>query len=509
MNDLLAGFAVALGANNLFYCFVGVLLGTIAGILPGLGPLTTIAILLPVTYKMDVTSSIIMLSGIYYGVAYGGTVTSVLMRVPGETSSTVTCLDGYEMARNGRAGAALGIAAFSSFIAGTLSIFAMSIISQPVAKLVFAFGPAEYAMLMLSALIVVTYFSGGSLARSLLMVAFGLLLGTVGSDPLVMTPRLTFGLLSLAGGIDLVALAIGLFAFPEILALALRKPETLRVIPPPSGLLGFLPSRDEARRSVAPTIRGTVLGFFVGLLPGGGAAMASFLSYALERWFHKRPADFGRGAVEGVAGPEAANNAGVQGALVPLLLMGLPANPTTAMLLGGFLIHGVTPGPMIIQKQPEIFWGIVTSMYVGNVLLLILNLPLIGFFVRILLVPRAYLATGILILCFIGLYSTSGNPVDVLVASVLGFVGYVLRRHGFDLSIVVLAFVLGPLLERSARQALSISDGSLAIFVQSPISIGLALVSVTALLAALWPGRKPVSTGIDGVSDRQGSGEGA
>jgi putative tricarboxylic transport membrane protein len=508
MDHLLAGFAVALGPNNLFYCFVGVLLGTVAGILPGLGPLTTIAILLPMTYKMDVTSSIIMLSGIYYGVAYGGTVTSVLMRVPGETSSTVTCLDGYEMARKGRAGAALGIAACSSFIAGTVGVVAMSIISQPVTNLIFAFGPAEYAMLMLSALIVVTYFSGGALARSLLMAAFGLLLGTVGSDPLVMTPRLTFGSLTLAGGIDLVALAIGLFALPEILALALRKPETLRVIPPPSGLLGFVPSRDEAGRSIAPTARGTVLGFCVGLLPGGGAAMASFLAYALERWLSRRPAEFGRGAVEAVAGPEAANNAGVQGALVPLLLMGLPANPTTAMLLGGFLIHDVTPGPMIIQKQPEMFWGIVASMYIGNVLLLILNLPLIGFFVRILLVPRAYLATAILVLCLVGLYSANGNPVDVLVACVLGFVGYVLRRHGFDLSIVVLAFVLGPLLERSARQALSISDGSLAIFVQSPISITLALVSASALVAGIWPRRKVAAIESPGMPAGHGSREG-
>jgi len=489
MDQLLMGFSVALSPMNLVYCFVGVLLGTVAGILPGLGPLTTIAILLPVTYKMDVTSSIIMLSGIYYGVAYGGTVTSVLMRVPGETSSTVTCLDGYEMARKGRAGAALGIAAIGSFVAGTIGILATSAIAQPVTKLVFAFGPAEYALLMIAALIIVTQFSGGTLLRALLMASLGLLLGTVGADPLAMVPRLTFGLLPLAGGLDLVSLAIGLFAIPEVLALALARPEKLNVLAPPSRLLGFMPSREETRRSLAPIARGTGLGFFLGLIPGGGAALASFLSYAVERSLCKRRDEFGRGAVEGVAGPESANNAGVQGALVPLLLMGLPANPTTAMLLGGFLIHNVTPGPMIIERQPEIFWGIVASMYIGNVLLLVLNLPLVGYFVRILSVPRAYLCSAILILCFVGVYSTSGSPFDVLSTAVLGFVGYILRQRGYDLSIVVLAFVLGPMLERSVRQALSISDGSLDIFVSSPLAIGLVVVSASVLLIGLVPRR--------------------
>jgi putative tricarboxylic transport membrane protein len=301
---LLGGFAVVLTPGNLLYCFIGVLLGTVVGILPGLGPLTTIAILLPITFKMDVTPAIIMLSGIYYGVAYGGTVTSVLMRIPGEASSVVTCLDGYEMARKGRAGAALGIAAIGSFIAGTAGVVALSFLSPPLAKLVFAFGPAEYAMLMLAGLAMVTYMSGGSLWRALLMAAFGLLLGSVGSDPMNMTQRMTFGLLTLGDGFNLVPLAIGLFGLSEVLFMASRDPEKVEMVAPPKGLLGFLPNREEARRSVGPVARGTVLGFLIGLLPGGGAVIASFMSYAVERKLSKHPEEFGKGAVEGLAGPE-------------------------------------------------------------------------------------------------------------------------------------------------------------------------------------------------------------
>lgn len=489
MEALLGGFVVVMTPENLLYCFIGCFLGTVVGILPGLGPLTTIAILLPVTFKMDVTSAIIMLSGIYYGVAYGGTVTSVLMRIPGEASSVVTCIDGYEMARKGRAGAALGIAGLGSFFAGTVGTIAISYLSPPLSKLVLAFGPSEYAMLMLAGLSMVTYFAGGSIIRALLMAAFGLLLGTIGTDPMNMTPRMTFGLLTLADGINLVPLAIGLFGLSEVLSMALKKEEDLKILSPPSTVLGFLPSKDEAKRSVGPVARGTVMGFLVGLLPGGGAVLASFLSYAVERKLSKHPEEFGKGAVEGVAGPEAANNAGTAGAFLPLLCMGIPANAITALLLGAFMIHGVSPGPTILERQPQLFWGVIASMYIGNVMLLILNLPLVGFFVRILEIPRAYLAPMILAVCLIGVYSSNGNPADILIAIIFGFVGYVLRRQGFDLGVVILAYVLGPIFERSVRQALAISDGDPMIFLHSPISIGFATVAALILTAGLWPKR--------------------
>jgi putative tricarboxylic transport membrane protein len=339
----------------------------------------------------------------------------------------------------------------------------------------------------------VTYMSSGSLPRALLMAAFGLLLGTIGSDPMSMTPRLTFGILALGDGVNLVPLAIGLFGLSEVLFMARARDDAMKAIAPPRGMRAFLPTREEARRSVAPIGRGTVLGFLVGLLPGGGAVIASFLSYGIERRLSRRPEEFGKGAVEGLAGPEAANNAGTTGAFVPLLCMGIPANAITALLIGAFIVHGVTPGPTILERQPEVFWGVVASMYVGNVMLLVLNLPLIGLFVRILDVPRAYLAPMILIVCLIGVYSNSGNPADLVVAVVFGFVGYWLRRQGFDLGIVILAYVLGPIFERSVRQSLAISDGDPAIFLHSPLSTGFAVVAMLVLLAGLWPRRRRVA----------------
>jgi putative tricarboxylic transport membrane protein len=331
--------------------------------------------------------------------------------------------------------------------------------------------------------------SGGSLPRALLMAAFGLLLGLVGADPMNMTPRLTFGVMALGDGVSLVPLAIGLFGLSEVLFMARRGAEEMKILAPPKGMMGFMPTREEARRSVGPIGRGTVLGFLVGLLPGGGAVIASFLSYAVERKLSRHPEEFGKGAVEGLAGPEAANNAGTTGAFVPLLCMGIPANAITALLLGAFMIHGVTPGPTILERQPEVFWGVVASMYIGNIMLLILNLPLIGLFVRILDIPRVYLTPMILVVCLVGVYSNSGNPADVLVAVVFGFVGYFLRRQGFDLGIVILAFVLGPIFERSVRQALSISDGDPMIFLHSTLSTGFALAAAVILLAGLWPKR--------------------
>jgi putative tricarboxylic transport membrane protein len=408
MENLIGGFATVFQPATLLYCFIGVFLGTVVGILPGLGPLTTIALLLPITYKMDVTSAIIMLSGIYYGVAYGGTVTSVLMRIPGEASSVVTCLDGYEMARNGRAGAALGIAAMGSFFAGTVGVLAISYLSPPLSRWVLAFGPAEYSMVMLAGLALVTYFSNGSKLKALLMAAFGLLLGTVGSDPQTGSARLTFGVFHLIGGIDLVPLAIGLFGISEVLSMALAKPEKRKVLPPPSTLLGFMPTREEARRSVMPVARGTVMGFLVGLIPGGGAVLATFLSYATERKLSKRPEEFGKGAVEGLAGPEAANNAGTAGAFVPLLCMGVPANAVTALLLGAFMIWRCAR-PDHHGRRPEIFWESWPA-WRGQRDAADPEPALIGLFVRVLDVPRAWLAPIILMVCLIGVYSTNSAP---------------------------------------------------------------------------------------------------
>lgn len=481
MDNLLLGLSVAITPTNLFFCFIGTLLGTVVGILPGLGPLTTITILLPLTFKMDVTSAIIMLSGIFYGVAYGGTATSVLLRIPGEASSIVTCYDGYMMARKGRAGPALAIAAIGSFFAGTIGTVAISYLAPPLAELVFAFGPSEYAMLMVLGLAAVTYFSSNSIVTALLLASLGVLLGCVGSDPMTMQPRLTFGILSLAGGLDLVPVAIGLFGVSELLLMARRPVEGLTMIAPPKGLLGFMPNREESRRSVAPVARGTVLGFLIGVLPGGGGFLASFLSYALERKLSKNPSEFGQGAVEGLAGPESANNAGTSGAFVPLLCMGIPSSATTAILLSAFMIHGVAPGPAMIINQPQVFWGVVASMYIGNAMLLFLNLPLIGLLVKVLVIPRAYLSPLILLLCLIGVYSASGDGTGMVVAVVFGFVGYFLRRRGLDLSIVILGLVLGPIIERSVRQALTISGGELGILVASPISITLVVLTLLVL----------------------------
>src|SRR5215468_1995401 len=467
MENLLLGFSVVSTPANLFYCFVGTFLGTVVGILPGVGPLATIAILMPLTAKMDVTSALLMLCGIYYGVAYGGTATSVLLRIPGEASSVITCLDGYMMARNGRAGSALTIAAVGSFIAGTIGTVAISYLSPPLAKLVFAFGPAQYTALMLAALAAVTYFSGGALLKALLMVGLGLTIGCVGADPMTLTPRLTFGSLSLVGGIDLTPLAIGLFGFSEIIAMARQPVSKLRIIPPPR----------------------TVLGFLVGVLPGGGAMLASFLSYAVERKVSRHREEFGKGAVEGLAGPETANNAGTAGALLPLLCMGLPANAISAVLLTAFMIHGVAPGPAMIERQPEVFWGLIASMYIGNVMLLLQNLPLIGLFIKILEVPRAYISPLIMLLCVIGVYS-SGNDSDVAVAVFFGFLGYLLRQMDFDLGLLILAYVLGPILERSLRQALTISGGDLSIFVQDYLTVGLLVAAAIFLVLGLWPSRK-------------------
>lgn len=483
---LMHGFVVLSSWQNLSLCLLGAFLGTVVGVLPGLGPATTIALLLPITLKLDPTGAIILLAGIYYGVAYGGTLTSVLMRIPGEASSVVTCIDGYEMAKKGRAGAALGIAAIGSFFASTVGILGVMILSPPLAELVIAFGPWEYAALMLAGLSLIAFFAASGLAKAGLMALFGLMLGAIGLDPISGTARFTFGVPELVDGINITPLALGLFGLSELLYLALMPNTKLEILRPPSSLLGFLPNKEEARRSVAPIMRGSVLGFLVGLLPGGGAVLASFLSYAVEKRLAKRPEEFGKGAIEGVAGPEAANNAGTAGAFIPLLTLGIPSNAVTALLLGALLIHGVQPGPMILERQPEIYWGVIASMYLGNFILLILNLPLVGFFVRALDIPRHYMSPAILAICVIGVFSTNLAAFDVLLAVGFGLLGFALRRGGFDLGPLVLAYVLGPTFERSLRQGLLISDGDLSILLERPIALGFILAAMATLLAAVF-----------------------
>ena len=491
MDGLIQGFGVLMTFQNLSLCLVGALLGTLVGVLPGLGPATTIALLLPISLKLDPTGAIILLAGIYYGVAYGGTITSVLMRIPGEASSVVTCIDGYAMAKKGRAGAALGIAAIGSFVAGTFGIIGVMVLSPPLAEVVIAFGPWEYAALMLAGLSLIAFFAASGIAKAALMALVGLFLGSVGLDPISGTPRFTFGVPALVDGINIAPLALGLFGLSELLFLALGKDQKPEILRPPSTLLGFMPNKQEWKRSAAPIARGSVLGFFVGLLPGGGAVLASFLSYAIEKRLTKHPEEFGHGAIEGVAGPESANNSGTAGAFIPLLTLGIPSNAVTALLLGALLIHGVQPGPMILERQPELYWGVIASMYLGNVILLVLNLPFVGLFVRALEVPRRYMATAILLICAIGTWSTGLNHFDVLLAAAFGFVGFVLRRGGFDLGPLVLAYVLGPTFERSLRQALLISDGDLTEVVQHPIALGFLLVAVLTLLSGIVLRRRP------------------
>lgn len=483
--SLVTGFSISLSGINLLFCLIGVLLGTIAGILPGLGPAATIALLLPLTFKMHVTSAIIMLSGIYYGVAYGGTLTSVLVNIPGEASTVVTCLDGYQMARKGRAGPALGMAAFGSFFAGTLGILGLMLMAPPLSRLALTFGPPEYASMMVAGMTLVTYLSSKSVIKALSMAVLGLVLGCVGLDPISGIERFTFGSLALLDGINIAPLAMGLFGISEVLMMVEETVKQEDMVTPSLKIRKLLPTKKDWKDSAGPITRGSFLGFFLGILPGGGAVMSSFLSYALEKRISKHPEKFGTGAIEGVAGPESANNSGTAGAFIPLLTLGLPFNVITALLLAAFMIHGVTPGPFILKKSPEIFWGIVTSMYIGNLMLLLLNLPLIGLFVNILRIPYKFLCGFIGLVCFVGAFSVGENTMDVFIMIFFGIVGYFMKKFEFDAAPLMLAYVLGPMLERSLRQSLILSDGDVGVFVKRPISRVLLLVAMLSLFTPL------------------------
>jgi putative tricarboxylic transport membrane protein len=487
LHAIALGFATALTWQNLIYCFVGVFVGTVIGVLPGLGPVPTISLLLPFSFTMNVASAVIMMAGIFYGAQYGGSITAILVRIPGEASAVVTCLDGYAMARQGRAGAALGIAAFGSFIAGVIVTAALFVIGPALADLALAFGPAEYTALVLLGLLLVTQLSSGSQIDALLMVAFGLLLSTVGKDPIYGTERFTFHIFSLFDGLNIALLAMGVFGVAELLVMAEGGSAAAQPVTQPKRLVELLPNRADWRASLLPILRGTGLGFFLGLLPGGGATLSSFTSYVLERRLAKSPERFGHGAIEGVAGPESANNAAAQSSFVPLLSLGIPANAVMGVILGALLIQGITPGPTLVANRPDIFFGVIASMLIGNLILIVLNVPLISLFVQLLRLPGSILAPLIIVFCVVGAYTLSNNVVEVIIMIGFGIAGYLMRKVALDPAPLVLAFVLGNILETNFRQALLVGKGTLSLFYTRPIAA--LLVACCVALIALQVGR--------------------
>ena len=478
-----AGFSVAFSPPILFYAFVGCVIGTLVGVLPGVGPLAGISLLLPATFGLDATRAIVMLAGIYYGAMYGGSTTSILMRIPGEAASVMTCIDGYAMARKGRAGAALAIAAVGSYIAGSASIVGLMVLAPPLANFALRFGPPEYTALYVLGLLVLAYMSSGSMLKSLAMAALGLLLGMIGIDQMTGYFRYAYGVVELGDGLGVVPVAVGLFGVAEILSSAgqAAPPEVIK-----PKFRELLPTRQEWRDSAWPIGRGTVLGFLVGILPGSAHIIASFVSYAVEKRWSRRPEEFGHGAVAGVAGPESANNSATSGAMVPMLALGVPSGPIPAVMLAAIMVHGVAPGPLLIQQQPALFWGFIASMYVGNVMLLILNLPLVGLFVNILRVPYPYLYPAILVFATLGVYAVNNSVVDVWIMLATGVLGWVLRKLDFETAPVVLGVVLAPLLELSLRQSLAMSDGHYGIFAQRPIAATLLALGFILVLLNLY-----------------------
>lgn len=477
------GFAVALSPEVLMFAVIGCVVGTLVGMLPGVGPLAGISLLLPATFGLQPTTAIVLLAGIYYGAMYGGSTTSILMRIPGEAASVMTCIDGYAMTQNGRAGPALAIAALGSFVAGTVSIVFLMLLAPPLAAFALRFGPPEYFALLTLGLLVLAFLSGGSMPKGLAMAALGLFLGTIGIDLMSGFFRFQYGVIELGDGIGIVPVAVGLFGVSEILLTAGRgaPPQVQK-----PRLKDLPPSRAELRDAAAPIARGTLLGFLIGIVPGSAHIISSFVSYALERRLARRPETFGKGAVAGVAGPESANNAAACGAFVPMLALGVPSGPIPAVMLAALMVHGIAPGPLLMEQQPALFWGFVASMYVGNLVLLILNLPLVGLFVNLLRIPYAYLYPAILMFCVLGVYAVNGSVVDVWIMVAMGALGYVLRKFDFEVAPIVLGLVLSPLLETALRQSLAMSSGRYAIFLERPIAAAmLAAAAVLLLLSAV------------------------
>jgi putative tricarboxylic transport membrane protein len=482
-SNVYLAFQVALEPMNVFLCFLGCLMGTFVGVLPGLGPAASISLLLPLTFKLPPESAIIMLGGLYYGTMYGGSTTSILLNVPGEAASVVTCLDGYRMAQKGRAGPALGIAAFGSFIAGTFGTVMIMVMAPPLAGFALKFGPPEFVGLVFLGLTMVTYLSSGSMAKALMMAIVGLLISYIGIDIVTGKERFTLGFATIAGGFDMVPIAMGLFGISEVL-LNLERSEGEREAFQ-TKLRDLLPSKQDWNDSSGPIARGSIMGFFLGIIPGGGGMIPSFISYAMEKKMAKHPETFGTGDIRGVAGPESANNAGAQGAFIPMLTMGIPCNVVLAILMGALMIHGVTPGPRLLEEHPRIFWGVVGSMYIGNTMLLLLNLPLIGIWVRLLKIPYSILFPFIFLFCLIGAYTVGNNVQDVYIMILFGILGYLMKKYDYEPAPLVLAFVLGPMFENAFRQSLIISGGSPLIFLSRPIAATFLVISLVLLVSPL------------------------
>lgn len=486
ISNLMLGFDTALSLQNILYCTIGVTIGTLIGVLPGMGPVATVAMLLPATYALPPTSALIMLAGIYYGASYGGSTTAILVNIPGEASAVVTCLDGHMMAKRGRAGSALGIAALGSFFAGCVATLLIAAFAPPLTELAFQFGPAEYFSLMVLGLVSATVLATGSLLKAICMVLLGLLLGLIGTDVNSGAFRFTFGIDELQDGIDFVPLSMGLFGFAEIMR-NLEGNMSRSLVP--NKVKNILPSWQEIKVSVGPIVRGTALGSILGVLPGGGALLSSFASYTAEKKLAGDKADppFGYGNIRGVAGPESANNAGAQTSFVPMLTLGIPSNAVMALMIGGMMIHDIVPGPQVMQSDPGLFWGLIISMWIGNLILVVLNLPMIGVWVQLLRVPYRWLFPAILVFCCIGVYSINNNVWDVWIAIFFGFAGYVFGKLGCETAPLVLGFILGPMMEENLRRAMLLSRGDPSVFVSSPISCGLLIAAVLMVFLVAAP----------------------
>ena len=470
LQHLFTGFGIATTAVNLSYCLLGAVVGTLVGVLPGLGPIAGIALLIPATFGLNPTTALIMLAGIYYGAMYGGSTTSILLNVPGETASVITCIDGYRMAQKGKAGTALALCAIGSFIAGTLAIFGLVFLAPPLAEAALAFGPAEYFSLMVCGFVVLSNVTGASLVKSLMMAVVGLIIGTVGLDPVTGDSRFTFETTYLLGGIEFVAVAIGLFGIGEILSNVEKPPATLDQSVTMPRLRDLYPSFQDLKQAIGAILRGAGIGFGVGLVPGPAPVIATYASYMVEKRTSRHPETFGQGAIEGVAGPEAANNAACQAAFIPLFVLGIPFAPPTAILLGALMIHGVVPGPMMISEHPDVFWGVIASMYIGNFILLLLNLPFVPLFANILRIPKRVLLPLVMVFCITGMYTVNNSISDIWVMLLFGVIGYTMRKWAYEGAPLLLALVLGPKLEVAFRQTLMISQGDFGMFFSRPIS---------------------------------------
>ena len=495
LHNLVFGFGVALSLQNVLYCFIGVMVGTLIGVLPGIGPMATIAMLLPLTYNVPPVAAMIMLAGIYYGAMYGGSTTSILVNLPGETASVITCIDGYQMARQGRAGAALAISAIGSFFAGTVCTLIVAMFGPPLANMALKFGSPEYFSLMLMGLVTAAVLAQGDMLKSLAMVVLGLLLGIVGSDVDSGVKRFCFGVFELADGIGFVIIAVGVFAVGEIIS-NLSDPEERVVFTSKVGSL--YPTRQDLKQSTAPILRGTVLGAFLGILPGTTPSIATFAAYMIEKKIAKDPSRFGHGAIEGVASPEAATNADAQCKFIPMLSLGIPASGTMALMLGALMIHGITPGPGVMTSKPDLFWGMIASMWIGNLMLVIINLPLIGMWVSLLKVPYRLLFPAIMVFSAIGIYSTNNASFDVYLAALFGVLGIAWRMFGCSPVPMLLGFVLGPMMEENLRRALQVSNGDPTVLVTRPISLAFIVVSVLILVIMTMPAVKKRRSDITG-----------